>query len=44
MGHARMADETLTYPSGDGDLILYVDGDGTNLVDVSITLGYETVA
>ena len=35
---------TLTYPSGDGDLVMIVDGDGTNFVDVSVTLGYETVA
>ena len=33
---------TLTYPSGDGDLVLIIDGDGTNTVDVSITIGYET--
>jgi len=35
---------TLAYPSGNGDLVLIVDGDGTNFVDVSITIGYETVA
>jgi hypothetical protein len=35
---------TLTYPSGNGDLVMIVDGDGTNFVDVSITIGYETVA
>jgi hypothetical protein len=35
---------TLTYPSGDNDLVLIVDGDGTNTVAVSITIGYETVA
>ena len=33
---------TLTYPSGDGDLVMVIDGDGTNTVDVSITIGYET--
>ena len=33
---------TLTYPSGAGDLAMIVDGDGTNTVDVSITIGYET--
>ena len=33
---------TLTYPSGNGDLAMIVDGDGTNTVDVSITIGYET--
>ena len=35
---------TLTYPSGAGDLVMIVDGDGTNFVDVSVTIGYETVA
>lgn len=35
---------TLAYPSGENDLVMIVDGDGTNLVDVSITIGYETVA
>jgi len=37
---------TLTYPSGAGDLILLVTGSGAGNagVDVSITLGYETVA
>ena len=35
---------TLTYPSGPGDLALIIDGDGTNTVDVSITIGYETAA
>ena len=35
---------TPTYPSGDGDLVMLVDGDGTNTVNVSITIGYETVA
>ena len=34
---------TLTYPSGDGDLVLYVTGNN-HAVDVSITLGYETSA
>lgn len=33
---------TLTYPSGDGDLILLVERD-TGGVDVSITLGYEAI-
>ena len=33
---------TPTYPSGDGDLVMIIDGDGTNIVDVSITIGYET--
>lgn len=37
---------TLTYPSGSGDLVLLVTGSGAGNagVDVSITLGYETVA
>lgn len=35
---------TLTYPSGNGDLVMIIDGDGTNSVDVSLTIGYETVA
>lgn len=35
---------TLAYPSGDGDLVMIVDGDGTNTVNVSITIGYETVS
>ena len=35
---------TTTYPSGAGDLVMIVDGDGTNTVNVSITIGYETVA
>lgn len=34
---------TLTYSSGPGDLVFIVDGDGANFVDVSITIGYETV-
>ena len=34
----------LTYPSGNGDLVMIVDGDGANIVDVSITIGYETAA
>jgi hypothetical protein len=36
---------TTTYPSGDGDLVLQVTGAGAGngAVDVSITLGYETV-
>ena len=34
---------TLTYPSGDGDLVLLVSG-SNHAVGVSITLGYETVA
>ncbi|KKN03165.1 hypothetical protein LCGC14_1110400 [marine sediment metagenome] len=33
---------TLTYPSGNGDLVMIIDGDGANIVDVSITIGYET--
>lgn len=33
---------TITYPSGNGDLVMIIDGDGTNTVDVSITIGYET--
>lgn len=32
---------TLTYPSGDGDLVLLVTGNN-NAVGISITLGYET--
>ncbi len=36
-------DGSTSHPSGDGDLCLIVDGDGTNFVDVSITLGYEAV-
>ncbi len=35
---------TLTYPSGAADLVMVIDGDGTNFVDVSITTGYETAA
>ena len=35
---------TLTYPSGDSDIVMIVDGDGTNFVNVSITLGYESIA
>jgi len=35
---------TPTYPCGDGDLVLLIEGDGTNFVDVSLTIGYETVA
>ncbi len=34
---------TLTYPSGDGDLAMLVTSNG-NAVDVSLTVGYETVA
>jgi hypothetical protein len=34
---------TLAYPSSDGDLVMIVSGDGANLIDVSITIGYETV-
>lgn len=34
---------TLTYPAGDGDLVMIVDGDGTNTVNISLTIGYETV-
>ena len=33
---------TLTYPSGAGDLVMIVDGDGSKQVDVSIIIGYET--
>lgn len=33
-----------TFPSGAGDLVMIIDGDGTQFVDVSITLGYETAA
>lgn len=33
----------LTYPSGDGDLVLLVSGNG-NVVEVPPTIGYETVA
>ena len=36
-------DTATSYPSGAGDLCMIVDGDGTNAVDVSITLGYEAV-
>ncbi len=35
-------DGATSHPSGAGDLCLIVDGDGTNEVDVSITIGYET--
>ena len=35
-------DTATDYPSGAGDLVMIVDGDGTNFVDVSLTLGYET--
>ncbi len=31
------------YPSGNGDLAMIIDGDGTNFIDVSITMTYETV-
>ena len=34
---------TLTYPSGDGDLVMYVSV-AAGSVDVSITLGYEMVS
>ena len=36
---------TLTYPSGNGDLVLIVDQDstGTDAIDVSINLCYETI-
>ncbi len=37
-------DGSTSHPSGAGDLCLVVDGDGTNVVDVSITVGYETAA
>ena len=36
-------DGSTSHPSGAGDLCFIVDGDGTNTVDVSITLGYEAV-
>ena len=35
---------TPTYPSGAGDLAVIIDGDGTNVVDTSITIGYETAS
>lgn len=35
---------TLTYPSGAGDLVMIVDGNGSDFVDVSVTIGYETVS
>ncbi len=31
------------YSSGNGDLAMIIDGDGTNFIDVSITMTYETV-
>ncbi len=34
---------TITYPSGNGDLVAIVDGDGTNAIDFSINLGYDTI-
>ncbi len=34
---------TITYPSGDGDLVMLVER-SAGATDVSITLGYETVA
>ena len=34
---------TITYPSGNGDLVLLIER-SAGIVDVSITLGYETVA
>ena len=37
-------DGSTSHPSGAGDLVMIVDGDGTNFVDVSITIGYETAA
>ena len=37
-------DGATSHPSGAGDLVMIVDGDGTNFVDVSITIGYETAA
>ncbi len=33
---------TLTYPSGNGDLVFLITGDGTNTVEVTLTIGYET--
>jgi hypothetical protein len=37
---------TTTYPSGDGDIVLLVTGGGAGnaAVDVSVTMGYESVA
>ncbi len=35
-------DGATSHPSGDGDLAMIIDGDNTNPVDVSITIGYET--
>jgi hypothetical protein len=37
---------TTTYPSGDGDLVLQITGAaaGNGGVDVSLTIGYETVS
>lgn len=35
---------TLSYPAGNGDVVMIIDGDGTNTVNVSLTIGYETVA
>lgn len=35
---------TGAYSSGDGDLILLVSGADSDTVDISLTLGYETVA
>ena len=37
-------DGSTSHPSGAGDLVMIVDGDSTNFVDVSITIGYETAA
>lgn len=34
---------TITYPSGDGDLVMILDGDGTNAIDFSVNLGYDTI-
>lgn len=36
-------DGSTSHPSGNGDLVMIIDGDGTNFVDVSITIIYETV-
>jgi len=34
---------TITYPSGDGDLVMIVDGDGTSAIDFSVNIGYDTI-
>jgi hypothetical protein len=37
---------TTAYPSGDGDIILLVEGAGAgnSAVDISVTIGYESIA